>query len=393
MKQPKGFIKPGNEHLVCKLNKSLYGLKQASRNWNKNLTDSLLSMGFFQLLSEDCIYYNKNKQVYIVVYVDDLIITGINLININWLKEQLIKIYKVRDLGKAHWVLGIKLDYCENGIVMHQEVYSNKLLSKFEMLNAKSMSTPMTSDIYSDGKDKNFENNTLYRQVIGTLLFLSNCTRPDINFAVSYLSRFVENPKQYHWVAVKRILRYINVTKSLGLLFKYGNNGELTAYIDAAYANNINDRKSTSGFIAYYNGCPISWYSKKQQIVATSSTEAEYVALSLGFKTILYLRNILLELNLFDETKSIPLMEDNQATILMANNGSSTKRSKHIDVRYHFCKQQIKLGIINLKYCSTNEMVADMFTKPLEKLKFNQFVPRLGMIIIKLKAKEGIENN
>ena len=168
-------------------------------------------------------------------------------------------------------------------------------------------------------------------------------------------------------------------------MFKYGNQSDLVGYVDASFANN-NDRKSTSGFISFFNYGPIMWFSKKQSVVALSSTEAEYIALCLGSKEIVWLRNILKELKLINEDKPILIYEDNQATIMMAKSGSSTKRTKHIDIKYHFIKEQINNGVINLQYCETNSMIADLFTKPLQKIKFQELINRSGM----LKAEEDI---
>ena len=308
--QPKGYIKKGEEHLVCRLLKSLYGLKQASRNWNKEHTKFLELIGFKQLRSEDCIYFHEVKQIITLVYVDDLLITGNNDENIKWTKEKLFSKYKVRDLRKANWILGIKIDYNNEVIFLSQQVYVNKLLKRFGMDKSKHMATPIVKQICEHGDHLEFKDNNLYRQVIGTLLFLANSTRPDISYAISYLSRYVQKPLNHHWISLKRIMRYLVGTKQFGLFYSYNTEKCLYAYIDAAYANNSEDRKSTTGCVVYYNNTPIAWSRKKQQVIATSSTEAEYMALCYGFKNILWLRNVLSELKLLSKEPTI-VYEDN----------------------------------------------------------------------------------
>jgi hypothetical protein len=225
---------------------------------------------------------------------------------------------------------------------------------------------------------KQFEDPTKYREAVGALNYLAVCTRPDISYAVSQISKKMQSPNEEDWMLVKRILRYLQKTKNAKLVYQ-SEPKELVGFSDASYAPNSEDRKSISGYLFQMNGAAISWKSKKQPIISLSSMEAEYIAITAAIKEAKWLAKLEEELML--KTKKMIIYEDNQSTIKTAKNEIHTDRSKHIDVRYHFVREQIQIGAIEILYCPTGDMTADIMTKALGAIKHARFAQSLGMII------------
>jgi hypothetical protein len=227
---------------------------------------------------------------------------------------------------------------------------------------------------------KPFEDPTKYREAVGALNYLAVCTRPDISYAVSQISKKMQSPNEEDWMLVKRILRYLQKTKSAKLVY-LSDPKELVGYSDASYAPNSEDRKSISGYLFQMNGAAISWKSKKQPIVSLSSMEAEYIAITAAIKEAKWLAKLEEELLLKTKKTKMTIFEDNQSTIKTAKNEIHTDRSKHIDVRYHFVREQIQVGAIDIRYCPTGEMTADLMTKALGATKHAKFSESLGLVI------------
>ena len=378
MKQPEGYVEPGKEHLVCRLKRSIYGLKQSPRCWNHALDSQLKEMGFKQTSSDPCLYVYVNSEgvmFLVAVYVDDIVLGGRSEAEMNAVKEELSQKFEMKDLGPLHHFLGVKViqDQLAGVIWIGQPSYTEKILQKFGMYDCKPVSTPVNPDVKlvsSESPDEMCDQQ-MYQAVIGNLLYLSTKTRPDIAYAVSCVARFCANPTKEHWTAVKRILRYLKGTSNLGLLYRENSPAEVIGYSDADWAGDVGDRKSTSGYIFLLGGAAISWKSSKQTCVALSTAEAEYVALSAAAQEAMWLQLLTSDL-LNKSIRETTILEDNQSAICLAKSQQVHGRTKHIDIKYHFIRDLVEAGRIKLTYCASEDMVADMFTKGLTIKQFEK---------------------
>ena len=385
LKQPEGFVKKGYENHVCRLKKSIYGLKQSARCWNVELDKKLKEMGFRQCESDPCIYTKETKEGYciIAVYVDDLIVGGENDRNIENTKKTISDKFEVTDMGALHYFLGVKIvqkaDTRE--VWIGQPNFTKELLKKFQMSESKQVETPSDPGMKLSKKTESEDefDKAKYQSAVGSLLYLSTRSRPDIAFAVGNAARYCSQPTQSHWSAVKRILRYLKGTMNLGLLYK-PDDTTLVGYSDADWAGDTNDRKSTSGYVFMLSGAAISWRSKKQTSVALSTAEAEYMALSSATQEAMWLRQLFSNLmDNFKLSEPTTIYEDNQSTICMSKNSQSHGRSKHVDIKYHFVREQVERETIKVTYCKTEEMTADIFTKSILNYQFKRLRTQLGM--------------
>ncbi len=383
MKQPEGFAVSGKEKLVCKLKKSLYGLKQSPRCWNEALDKHLKTMGFQQATSDPCIYTASGGEIFLIaVYVDDIILAGKSHERMKEVKRAIADKFAVRDMGELHHFLGVKIVQNKDSgdIWIGQEAYTRELLKKFKMEESKPMSTPVeigSNLVKASNEDDLFDKET-YQSAVGSLLYLSTRTRPDIAYSVSSAARFSAKPTKEHWTAVKRIFRYLNGTVNLGLVYSKDKEQECQGYSDADWAGDLGDRKSTSGYIFKLSGGAISWRSKKQSCVALSTAEAEYIALASAAQESVWLQELLTSLK---ETKIKPttIYEDNQSAICLAKNPQYHGRAKHIDIKYHFVRERVAAGDIKLEFCKSQDMIADIFTKGLSSPQFTKLREMLGM--------------
>ena len=387
MRQPQGFEEENRKHLVCKLSKSLYGLKQAARSWNVKIHDILTKMGFVQS-KNDCCMYTKSRDgsepMYILIYVDDMIVACKNVHEISKFGEDLKRQIQITDLGPLKQFLGIRVCKDEQGYYcLDQSVYIKKVLEQFGYSDAKSSNIPMDSG-YLSGQPTSPElpNNTKYRSLIGALMYIAVNTRPDIANSVSILCRKVEKPTQADWNEVVRVVRYLKGTADMKLKLGCDDvkfQDQLTLHVDADWAGDVHDRKSHSGYLFKFIGAPINWASRKQDCVSLSSTEAEYVALSDGCRVLLWIKRLLEDFGVKTCTP-INVHEDNQSCIKLVLNDRTGRRSKHIDTKYNFVKDLSRSKKINLVYCPTDVMVADLLTKPLGRLKTNQLRSMMGLV-------------
>ena len=381
MKQPEGFEVEGKEHMVCKLKKSIYGLKQSPRCWNQALDEHLKQMGFVPSMNDPCIYtLNTGGEVFILaVYVDDIILGGKSPEKIQQIINEIAQRFDVKDMGELKYFLGVKIVYLDDGSIwIGQPSYTKAVLHKFNMENSKTVATPVetgTKLIKATDNDKLFDQET-YQSAVGCLLYLSTKTRPDIAFAVSNVAKFTAKPTIDHWTAVKRIMRYLNGTIHCGL--RYYGDTKLVGYSDADWAGDLNDRKSISGYVYKISGAAVSWMSKKQTCVALSTAEAEYMALSMASQEAIWLRRLLYDLN-EKVDGPITIYEDNQSTICMAENLKFHGRAKHIDIKHHYVRNQVNEKNIELKYCPSEYMIADMLTKGLSRFQFNKLKDMIGI--------------
>ena len=380
MKQPEGF--EGEKDLVCRLKRSLYGLKQSPKCWNEKFDSCLLKMNF-QKTIDPCVYVRKNskgEEFILCLYVDDLILATADKKELDQVKSQVADMFEVKDLGEVHYFLGVEFKRQTDGSMwLGQQAYIKQTLAKYGMENCSPTDTPVcTSQKLTHGnQDSERVDPQMYKSAVGSLLHLCNRTRPDIAYAVGLVSRFSSDPCKEHWMAVKRIFRYLKSTTNYGLLYKAEGSTDCVGFSDADWAGDLSDRKSTSGFVFLSAEGAILWGSKKQSCVALSTAEAEYVALSLATQESTWLSNLMFQIGASDQGYTI-IYEDNQSAICLAN-GQGSKRSKHIDIKYHFIQDKISNGEIIIQYCDTNEMIADIFTKPLAKDKFNKLRALMGM--------------
>ena len=384
MKQPEGFAFKGKEHLVCKLKKSIYGLKQSPRCWNEALDNHLKKMGFKQSNYDPCIYMlnSGGEIVVIAVYVDDIIIAGKTEEIVQQYIKKIAEKFDVTDMGTLHHFLGMKITYADSGdIWIGQPTYVRDVLKKFGMDDSKPVATPVESGnkLVKATDDDELVDTELYQSAVGSLLYLSTKTRPDIAYAVGNVARFSSKPSKVHWISVKRIMRYLNGTLDYGLM--YHCTGDIAGYSDADWAGDHDDRKSTSGFVFMMSGAVISWNSKKQTCVALSTAEAEYIALAKAAQESIWLQRLLGDMG---ECLITPMtiFEDNQSTIAMTKNPQFHGRAKHIDIKFHFIREQVTAKTVELKYCRSSDMIADMMTKGLCKGQFAKLRSMSGIVDI-----------
>lgn len=359
---------------VLKLQKSLYGLKQSPRCWNTKFNKALIELGFSRSAHDYCLYTRvQNERVmYLILYVDDLLIAGNILQDIETLKKELSKRFEMSDCGLLNFFLGTLVEYDQSKGVMQlsQSKSTSKIIEKYGMNDCKPAGTPMEKGLQLLPLEDGASTENPYRELLGKLMYLMLSVRPDLCYPVGFMGRFQQNPGEEHWVALKRILRYLKGTADLKLTYcRNVKSPKLIGYVDADWASSSYDRKSTSGFIYYVYGCPISWCSKKQTTVATSSSEAEYIALSLSVSEGVWIHGILEDMQEMRKDEVFVLNEDNAGCINMAKN-FECKRSRHIDIKYHFIREFVAKGILKIQYVPTDKQVADILTKALDKKLF-----------------------
>ena len=268
-----------------------------------------------------------------------------------------------------------------NSIWIGQPAYTKNLLKSYGMQDSNPVNTPADANYKLQPATNQDEplNQTQYQSAVGSLMYLSVNSRPDIAFSVNSLARFNSNPRKEHWSALKRVLRYLNGMINHGLIYKQGGAKHFVGYSDADWAGDLSDRKSTSGYVFMLSGGPVSWSSRKQKCVALSTAKAEYVALSAAVQECMWLRQLEAELS-YDNDRPTVIFEDNQSTIAMAKNPQFHGRAKHIDIRHHFVREQLAHGTIQLEYCPTTEMTADIFTKGLNGERFKTLREKAGIL-------------
>ena len=379
MQQPKGFIKNGNDY-VCHLKKSIYGLKQSSKCWNKSLHQLLQELGFKQSSSDSCVYFSLEPFCILAVYVDDMILACESGDYLKKLKQRLGEKFKMKDLGPIKQFLGINIIQEKSSTFINQSTFTKALLKKFQFENCKPIATPVdvSQKLVNSEEDSELFDPETYQSAVGALLYLSTRTRPDISYAVSNISKFSSKPSKQHWQAVKRIFRYLNGTIDYGILYEKEKISECFGYSDADWAGDQTDRKSTSGHCFTIGSGIVTWKSNKQTCVALSTAEAEYVALSSAAQEAVWMQKLLQEIK-FAKAEPILIYEDNQSAIGLAKSSRHHVKSKHIDIKYNFIRSQVEEKRIIVEYCPTENMIADLFTKGLPSEKFKRLRSALGM--------------
>lgn len=379
--QPEGFEISGKEHMVYKLVKALFGLKQAPRAWYAKLNHSLESLGFKRCPYENAVYTKGtgNDCLIIAVYVDDILITGASVQKMEEFKQQMGRKFDMTDLGKLCYYLGIEVKQEAGYIELKQSGYAAKLLERAGMSDCNPNKYPMDpkEEILKDEKGRAVDA-TMYKSLVGGLRYLVN-TRPDIAFSVGMVSRYMERPTTLHLSSVKRIMRYVKGTLQFGLIYnQHSGNNVVTGYSDSDLGGAIDDRRSTGGMAYYLNESLISWVSQKQRVVALSSCEAELMAATAAACQGIWLKNVLGQIT-GDKLGPVVLFIDNKSAIDLAKNPMFHGRSKHIDVRFHFIRECVERGEVIVKHVSSLEQRADGMTKALATIKFEKMRNLLGV--------------
>ncbi|PKU74875.1 Retrovirus-related Pol polyprotein from transposon TNT 1-94 [Dendrobium catenatum] len=370
MKQPPGFQDSTYPNYVCKLKKALYGLKQSPREWYATLSNHLIKLGFKISNSDPSLltYKSGDTRLYILIYVDDILLTGNSQSEINNLLSNLHSAFQMRNLGSLNQFLGIHAVKTKSGILLHQQHYAKSIVERAGMTQSKPVSTPVAcKTTTSSTSQEPFSNPQLYRHLIGSLQYLT-LTRSDIQFAVHQLCQYMQHPLNQHFDALKRLLRFINGTTNTGIQL-HPQDLTLRGYVDADWASNSLDRKSISGHCHFMGNSLISWQVKKQNTIARSSTEAEYRALASATAEIIWLRQLLEDFHI-TQTKPTVIYCDNTFAIALANNPVFHARTKHIEVDCHFIREHIRNKIITVHHICSADQLADFFTKALPTTRF-----------------------
>ncbi|KAH9699266.1 retrovirus-related pol polyprotein from transposon RE1 [Citrus sinensis] len=381
MHQPEGFIHPQFPSHVYKLTKALYGLKQAPRAWYDRLKFSLLNWGFIASKSDTSlfIFHKVGDIVVILVYVDDILVTGSNDQLVEKVIHHLSSEFALKDLGEFNYFLGLEVTLSVEGLHLSQTKYVGDILKKAQMIESKGCSTPMSStEKLVKDKGAAFENPSLYRSIVGSLQYLT-LTRLEIAFTVNKLSQFLANPSVLHWQACKRVLRYLQCTADLGLQFYASGSLTLSAFSDADWGSDLDDRNLVGGYCIYLGNNLVSWSSKKQPIVSRSIAESEYRALVLAVSETLWITYLLQELKVtLSQTPVIYC--DNKSKEALASNPKYHSRTKHIELDLHFIRDHIGQKELQISHVPSYDQVADIFTKPLAFDQFNYLRSKLNVL-------------
>ena len=340
----------------------------------------LLESGFSRCHSDNTVYTKKvgNSLIILVLYVDDIILTGSDPNLINHVKSSLKKKFEMTDLGHLHYFLGLQVLQSQEGIFLSQSKYACDILRHFHMEDCKPAPSPFQSRVKLSVSCTSPEvDATLYRQLVGKLLYLTH-TRPDLSFVVGLVAHFMQNPRESHWKAAKRILHYVRGTIQFGIHYSAKAAPLLVGFTDSDWAGDPDDRKSTVGYVFTLGSGPITWACKKQAAISLSSAEAEYRGAVEASKEALWLRQILSEFG-FEQQHPTTLWCDNQSAIQLCKDPVQHQRSKHIELHMHFIRKLIHDHVLEVQYCSTDDQVADIFTKALTEAKFTKLRYMLGV--------------
>jgi hypothetical protein len=390
MVQPEGFVEPGKEHMVCHLKKSLYGLKQSPRQWYQKLHETFLDLGFKRCPSDNSIWvWAKDKvKVIIPVYVDDLTLACNNLDALTELKSKLQSKFEMRDLGELKYILGLEVHRnrpsCK--IWLSQHKHTLDILHRFHHEHSRPVSTPLDPSISlskvesMSQEEKEYMSGVPYLSAVGSLMYLAIGTRPDIAYAVGLLSRFNSCPAKVHWKAIQRVFQYLKGTSDFCLEFGPSTVGGVTlsVFSDSDYAGDTEKARSTSGYASFIGASCVNWSSRRQDVVAKSTTEAELIAANSGASDGTWLTHLLEELG-FPQASPFPLQMDNQSSIKVAKNPEHHGKMKHLDTKYYWIRDQVDLGKLRVEWVPSRSNCADILTKALSKDLHQEQCQLLGL--------------
>jgi hypothetical protein len=405
IEQPDGYA-DAKDDKVWKLKKAIYGIKQAPYEWNKEINSLLTTIGFKRLKTDPCLYTKISKSgkvIVLFIFVDDIVIAYHRIDKQEWMNYHAIitSRYKIKDLGDAQWVLGMNItrDRIKRTITIDQRRYIKKKLEQFKLTNVNPSRIPGDKNLRMVQEAKEAvpeeDRNPSYREIVGSVLYASIGTRPDIAHAVHEVSKFNNNPSSLHYKAATRILKYLSGTvdthiltyKASGhTLSKFVVDGQVifapvlhvSVFCDADWAGDHTDRKSTSGYLVRINNNTVSWSAKKQNTISLSSAEAEYMAIASAAQEAIWTRQFLTELfHLTLDTHNLyscTILTDNTSAAQIAKHDVSHDRTKHIDIRYHFIRDYLQDGWFDLRWVPTDDQLADIFTKVLPINRFESLV-------------------
>lgn len=383
MRQPSGFERGGR--LVRKLNKAIYGLKQASRRWNLRFHHFMVRLQFNQCEYDSCLYSWSNGGVilYVIIYVDDILVIGNSLQAVQELKAKLCDKFESRDLQEVESFHGLNIhrDRKAGFLTVDQRVYVNSALERFGMSNCKPSVIPMEPGLKLEkNKEEKEMTSKPYRELIGCLMYLMVTSRPDICAAVNYFAAFQSCATEEHWVHLKRVLRYLRGSMDCKLVHcRRDRSSVLEAYADADWGNDPNDRRSISGFVIKLYGSVVAWATRKQSSVALSTTEAELMALCSTSCELIWLANLLSSIGCV-VMEPVNIFEDNQPCIALIVDPGKQKRLKHVDIQSFFVRELVESGEVRLVYLPTEQQITDVMTKGLAGPRFRMLRELLGII-------------
>ncbi|CAL8150564.1 unnamed protein product [Prunus armeniaca] len=381
MLPPPGLRRQG-ENLVCRLHKSLYGLKQASRQWFAKFSQAICSTGYIQSKADYSLFTRHKGHSFtaLLIYVDDIVITGNDPIAISALKAFLHRHFHIKDLGDLKYFLGIEVSRSKQGIFLSQRKYALEILKDAKLLGAAPVDFPMEKGLKLSDKGELLKDPAQYRRLVGRLIYLT-ITRPDITYSVHVLSRFMHAPRKPHMEAALRILRYLKKSPGQGILLSSQNDLTLRAFCDSDWAGCPNTRRSTTGYCVFLGSSLISWKSKRQRTVSLSSAEAEYRSMAAACCELSWLRSLLKDLRILHRQPAL-LYCDNKAALHIAANPVFHERTRHIEMDCHFIRDKIQEGLIATQHVSSSSQLADILTKALGREEFNNLVRKLRVLDI-----------
>lgn len=364
IKVPQG-LKATNKNTVLKLNRALYGLTESPRCWNETINKFAKENGFKRSDYDNCLYYKED--CWMLIYVDDILLIG----ETKNTKEALKNNFNAKDLGNMKVFLGMEIERNKEQIIIRQTKLIGKVLERFNMQDCNGVKTPMEANLQISDDDRRIE--VPFRELVGNLMYLTVTSRPDLAYPVGYLSRYLDRPTEQIWKAGKRVLRYLKETKDAGLIFKKSSGSALHGYSDADWAGDRKDRKSVSGSMLFHGGNPIAWLSKKQNCVSLSTAEAEYIAAATTAQELMNVKGVQEHLG-HNNNDEVLLLVDNKGAISMAKNRENSKRTKHVDIKFHFIRDLIEKEELRIDYVSSCQNFADLMTKSLPKQKFYNLI-------------------
>lgn len=371
--RPPEALKCPNGMVLLLLN-SLYGLKQSGREWHIEACTGLRSLGFSPCFSDPSVFITADRTVIIGLYVDDMIVLGHSSQAVQKVISGIASLWEIKDLGDVGLILGIRIrrDRSNRTLYIDQSEYIQELIQRFRLGDAKPVNLPISdrNTLIAGQPGEQRADQSLYQEAIGCTTWVSKGSRPDIAYVIGQLSQHCNEPTVRHWNAVLRVLRYLKgtINQCISYGIGKGDGPKLQGYSDADYAGDIVDRRSTTGHIYLLNRGPVTWTSTKQRCIATSTTESEYISLSEAGKQGQWIRALLRELQrtqYLSDTLATPIFSDNQGCIALARDPVAHSRTKHIDIRYHYIRELVAYNKVTIEYIPTEEMVADMLTKPL----------------------------
>lgn len=394
MVQPPGFEDKEKPEYVCRLKKAIYGLKQTPRAWFDKFSNFLLRFGF-QCRFQDpsfFVYHQGTDLIYLLLYVDDMLLTGNNSALIDELLHNLNSEFRMKDMGEVHYFLGIQVHHTDSGLFMNQSKYAHELLEVAGMIDCAPVATPLPQKLDNlPGQDEFFSDPSYFRSLAGKLQYLT-LTRPDLQFSVNFICQKMHQPSVSDFLLLKRILRYVKGTSEMGITINRGSDSTLLCYSDSDWAGCRDTRRSTGGFCTFLGSNIISWSAKRHETVSKSSTEAEYRTMSLAASEVAWLQNLLKTMGLTQQR--LPLMLcDNLSAVCLTANPRFHKRTKHFEVDFHYVRERVAMKMLEVKHVPAALQIADVFTKPLGKDSFCKLRFKLSVSLLPLLSLRGSVSN